>query len=404
MKKKIFFYACFLLIGCFIGINIKEFKSKYVDASEEEKGLYIKYGERFPIETFNALGEKKNQKHGNTPLYKIWLYIDPNCESCIEKFPVVERLTEIMQGENIEIDILWRQEPKKTLVDTLDISKDKQYRTGSIKVLNEYPTYFITDEENSVQMISDDIDKIVKKMLSLDEIEKNAIIKETNIYLKKLIGQNDKQKQKLVYFAMDGCPDCQNVEKLLNDNSIASKYDMITIYTVDSKDQMLKNIEEYLNKMHGEVYSYRIYSPEIDLKNNGYKVKQSIRVIMQAGILFLIAFLGGMISIFELLFNHRKKAYGISLACGADYRTVFYEMFAEVALLNGIGMFIGIGIGYIVTYFVDMGIMIGYIKVEGSIVSFIASISVYLLITIIVSGKSYIKIKQRKVIELLNGD
>ena len=42
--------------------------------------------------------------------------------------------------------------------------------------------------------------------------------------------------------------------------------------------------------MHGEVYSYRIYSPEIDLKNNGYKVKQSIRVIMQAGILFLIAF------------------------------------------------------------------------------------------------------------------
>ena len=26
----------------------------------------------------------------------------------------------------------------------------------------------------------------------------------------------------------------------------------------------------------------------------------------------------------------------------------------------------GIGIGYIVTYFVDMGIMIGYIKVEGS--------------------------------------
>ena len=239
MKKKIFFYACFLLIGCFIGINIKKFKSKYVDASEEEKGLYIKYGERFPIETFNALGEKKNQKHGNTPLYKIWLYIDPNCESCIEKFPVVERLTEIMQGE-----------PKKTLVDTLDISKDKQYRTGSIKVLNEYPTYFITDEENSVQMISDDIDKIVKKMLSLDEIEKNAIIKETNIYLKKLIGQNDKQKQKLVYFAMDGCPDCQNVEKLLNDNSIASKYDMITIYTVDSKGEkecvdegeVLKNI------------------------------------------------------------------------------------------------------------------------------------------------------------------
>ena len=28
---------------------------------------------------------------------------------------------------------------------------------------------------------------------------------------------------------------------------------------LENKDQMLKNIEEYLNKMHGEVYSYRIY-------------------------------------------------------------------------------------------------------------------------------------------------
>lgn len=96
---------------------------------------------------------------------------------------MVERLTEIMQEENIEIDILWRQEPKKTLVDTLDISKNKQYRTGSIKVLNEYPTYFITDEDNRVQMVSDDIDKIVKKVLSLDGIEKNEIVKEANIYL-----------------------------------------------------------------------------------------------------------------------------------------------------------------------------------------------------------------------------
>lgn len=49
---------------------------------------------------------------------------------------------------------------------------------------------------------------------------------------------------------MDGCPDCQNAEKLLNDNNIASKYDMITIYTVDSKGEkecvdegeVLKNI------------------------------------------------------------------------------------------------------------------------------------------------------------------
>lgn len=70
MKKKIFFYACFLLIGCFIGINITKFKSRYVDVPEEEKGLYIKYGEQFPIETFNTLGKKKNKK------MIIYLYIE----------------------------------------------------------------------------------------------------------------------------------------------------------------------------------------------------------------------------------------------------------------------------------------------------------------------------------------
>ena len=45
-------------------------------------------------------------------------------------------------------------------------------------------------------------------------------------------------------------------------------------------DTTFEKIENYLTEIHGNAYSYRIYSPEIDLQNNGYKVKQSIQLLM----------------------------------------------------------------------------------------------------------------------------
>lgn len=56
-------------------------------------------------------------------------------------------------------------------------------------------------------------------------------------------------------------------------------------------DTTFEKIENYLTEIHGNTYSYRIYSPEIDFQNNGYKVKESIQLLMHLGGLFLLIFL-----------------------------------------------------------------------------------------------------------------
>lgn len=184
---------------------------------------------------------------------------------------------------------------------------------------------------------------------------------------------------------------------------IESAYIHMEWKSKEVNDKTFEKIEKYLTETHENIYSYRIYSPEIDLQNNGYKVKESIQMIMHVGGLFLLVFFSGILSVFQLLYGHRKKMYGISLSCGADYKNIFWEICLEIAFLNGIGTFFGVVIGYVATCYVNLGLMIGYIKVQGSLSTFIISLCICCFITVVVSEINYKKLKRKKIIELLNG-
>lgn len=167
-------------------------------------------------------------------------------------------------------------------------------------------------------------------------------------------------------------------------------------------EKVIRKIEQYLNKEHGDVYGYRVYSPEIDLENHAKHTKTSIQIINKAGLLFLTVFFFGLTAIYQLHFEHREELYGISLAYGARYGQLFLEMFLEILLLNSIGTIIGIVIGYLVTYHIDFGIMIGGIKVQGDWRTIFSAAGLCIVISASVTVMIYRKLKDRKIIELLN--
>ncbi len=164
-----------------------------------------------------------------------------------------------------------------------------------------------------------------------------------------------------------------------------------------------KEIVKYLNHVHGNVFHYRVYSPETELKNHAYKVKISISMLNKAGVLSLLTFSFGMLMIFGLLFEHRKEEFGIDLACGADYKQVFREIFFEIMALNGCGTMLGFFIGWMITHYIDLGIMIGGIKVQGDIRTYIFGVMACGAITGVVSVAAVRKLKDREIIGLLNG-
>lgn len=170
----------------------------------------------------------------------------------------------------------------------------------------------------------------------------------------------------------------------------------------DLKESM-KKVEDYLNAEHSEWFQYRIYSPDIELKNNSYETKISIQVITQIAVLFLLIFFCGMLAVFQLRFENREETYGISLACGAQYRQLFWEIFLEILWINGVGTLIGILAGCAMTLYLDLGIMIGAVKVLCEVKSIFVGMVLYFVMTLCVSGLVYRRLKKKSVINLLHG-
>ena len=81
-----------------------------------------------------------------------------------------------------------------------------------------------------------------------------------------------------------------------------------------NEEKTIQKIETYLYNSHDQSFRYRIYSPEIELRNNTIKVMTSLQAINKVALLFMAVFLTGMIAIYQLRFEHREESYGISLA------------------------------------------------------------------------------------------
>lgn len=169
-----------------------------------------------------------------------------------------------------------------------------------------------------------------------------------------------------------------------------------------NEEKTIQKIETYLYNSHDQSFRYRIYSPEIELRNNTIKVMTSLQAINKVALLFMAVFLTGMIAIYQLRFEHREESYGISLAYGAQYKELYWEIFCEILLLNSIGTIIGIVIGYLVTYYVDFGIMISVVNVQGSWYTFLSAYGLCVVLSSFVSVITFRKLKKKKIIELLN--
>lgn len=167
-------------------------------------------------------------------------------------------------------------------------------------------------------------------------------------------------------------------------------------------EKTIEKIEGYLMTAHGDSFSYRIYYPEIELYNNSENVKTSIQAINKGSVLFLLMVFIGMSVIFHLLFEHRKESYGVSLACGADSRQLFKEIFGEIIFLNGFGTIIGSGIGVLMTYHLNLQIMTGYIEVVGDLRTILLDVIICLIISLAISMTIYQKLKREKIVRLLN--
>ncbi|MEG0692196.1 MAG: hypothetical protein RR444_03850 [Oscillospiraceae bacterium] len=251
MKKKVIINFCFLclgiVIGTFVSLSVVDNKSRK-ESKYNKVEKFIEFGDTFPIDRFKDINGKKIQV--NDSQSKIVFYIDPYCNSCIEKLKTVEHAYGIFKELSIEVAVLWRQIPKDKAM--ANIPKENQYVVEEYGIVNDYPMFFLLDVDNKVNLIADDVLKVINKLNENEDITKEKMITASNKYIKKNNNITNGGKKCLIYFVMDGCPDCEEADEILSSEVIKEKYQLLTIYTKESfGEKKLVDTDDLFQNLYG---------------------------------------------------------------------------------------------------------------------------------------------------------
>ena len=126
-----------------------------------------------------------------------------------------------------------------------------------------------------------------------------------------------------------------------------------------NKEFTIRKIESYLSNTHNEGFRYRIISPEVELDSYRFKTDRSIKTIESGSILFICMYCIGQLSAFQVMFERRKRSYGICLAAGAEKSQLEFEISIEIIVINSVGLLLGSVLGIVATTKLDLGIMPG---------------------------------------------
>ncbi|MBQ0040825.1 MAG: hypothetical protein KBS56_02210 [Clostridiales bacterium] len=126
-----------------------------------------------------------------------------------------------------------------------------------------------------------------------------------------------------------------------------------------NKELTIRKIESYLSNTHNGGFRYRIISPEVELDSFRFKTDRSIKTIESGSILFICMYCIGQLSAFQVMFERRKRSYGICLAAGAEKSQLGFEISIEIIVINSVGLLLGSVLGIVATTKLDLGIMPG---------------------------------------------
>ena len=105
-----------------------------------------------------------------------------------------------------------------------------------------------------------------------------------------------------------------------------------------NEEKTIQKIETYLYNSHDQSFRYRIYSPEIELRNNTIKVMTSLQAINKVALLFMAVFLTGVFLILLVWMDGRNLSTLISKSEYNEKRPVGKKWILMV--LIGIGVLV----------------------------------------------------------------
>lgn len=197
-------------------------------------------------------------------------YLASTCHSCTDILNSVEKIQAIFGTENVEIMFVWSDVIPQLLVEQYNLDKKECYKLNGEFVLSAAtPSAYILDENGTVVYLSSDIQTAIEKLydLNIDMFDNTEQLKtNANDYLMKQFDNIKIKQNRMIYFKMEGCPDCVEADVVLQDIDITDNFKIMTIYKYDDTDISHIKDDYALFRL---VYGIKWYPSFLVLKEDG---------------------------------------------------------------------------------------------------------------------------------------
>lgn len=204
--------------------------------------LDFQYGQEW--NGFDVL-DVNNQKFSLTSFSEKTLvaYLSNSCKSCIDTLPFYNQIKNIFKDE-VSIAIIWYDKIPLNLLESNMIDSNVNFSLDKkLKLAADSPTYFII-EDKKISFKDTDMKNVVDFLFSSTQLTNEQLSQNASEYLFTTYF-NKSDKSKLIYFYLEDCSDCEKADKLIKENQIADKFQILQIYTADSSSDSSKMIDQY---------------------------------------------------------------------------------------------------------------------------------------------------------------
>ena len=198
----------------------------------------LRYGDSFDrISVVDVEGKETTLKCEEN---NILFYLSASCTSCGDVLRFADRLQKVFKEDCLNIVFLWSDSIPLSLVEEYNIEVENCYHVGDETVLNTpTPTAYVLDKQGNIVYYNSDIKMVIEKIyMQTIEIYNNEeqLRLNANKYLMEEFEIFDFKKQQVIYFCMEGCPDCEAADAVLNNDTEKEKRNVYYLYKYDDID------------------------------------------------------------------------------------------------------------------------------------------------------------------------
>lgn len=214
----------------------------------------LRYGDEFSGFEFYDENDNRLTALPKSDKPSLVFYISSGCGGCKKVMDSYDSIQNVL-GDSFNFYCMW-------LSDIPSFAEEKYNIQNSFALKNEYmfatstPTVFLVNPDNTVEFVANEPETMIDKLFESYNLDKEALKNKAVEYILNKYSKDKENEKQIIYFCMQGCPDCEAADKVINGSDKIKEYEITRVYHRNAKNETL-TIDSY--KLFQNVFDVKWY-------------------------------------------------------------------------------------------------------------------------------------------------